>query len=240
MSERLGRFAAVALVPTAVDVGLLLVLRQRLGWILVLSDLTAIAVASLLSYLLHRTMTFRSDPFVRWVRMPAAFVAVAGLAALVDVGVLRGVFAVHGFSSTAALLEAKCVALAAAAVVRLVLYRAVLLGVVRRTLQERVTRPPAPGTLRASVVVPAFEEGARIGSAVVAIRSALETVHADGGLEVVVVDDGSSDGTADTALAAGADQVLVLPVNRGKGAAIRAGVAVARGRTVAFIDADLS
>jgi len=55
-----------------------------------------------------------------------------------------------------------------------------------------------------------------------------------------VVDDGSADGTADAALAAGADQVVVLPVNRGKGAAVRAGVSAARGRTVAFTDADLS
>ena len=40
--------------------------------------------------------------------------------------------------------------------------------------------------------------------------------------------------------AAGADQVLALPVNRGKGAAVRAGMLAARGRTVAFTDADLS
>ncbi len=57
---------------------------------------------------------------------------------------------------------------------------------------------------------------------------------------MVVVDDGSTDGTADAALAAGADQVVVLPGNRGKGAAVRAGVAVARGRTIAFTDADLA
>jgi len=56
----------------------------------------------------------------------------------------------------------------------------------------------------------------------------------------VVVDDGSNDGTAVAARRAEADQVLVLPVNQGKGGAVRAGMLAARGRTLAFTDADLS
>ena len=56
----------------------------------------------------------------------------------------------------------------------------------------------------------------------------------------MVVDDGSGDGTAEAARAAGADQVLVQPANRGKGAAVRAGMLAANGRTVAFTDADLA
>ena len=39
---------------------------------------------------------------------------------------------------------------------------------------------------------------------------------------------------------AGADQVIRQPVNRGKGAAVRAGVLAAQGRTIAFTDAELS
>ena len=70
------------------------------------------------------------------------------------------------------------------------------------------------------------------------IREALGSL--DGGLEIVVVDDGSSDGTADAARRAGADQVIVHDHNRGKGAAVRSGVLAATGRTVAFTDADLS
>jgi putative flippase GtrA len=240
VTGRLRRLALVALVPTLVDVGLLVVLRQWFGWILVVADLTAITVASACSYVLHRAHTFRSDPFVRWVRMPVAFVAVAGLAALVDVAVLRAVFAARGFDTTPALVSAKVVALLAAALVRLVLYRAVLLEAVRQTLHERVPRPTAPGSLRASIVVPALDEAPRIAGTVAAIRDSLADLDADGGVEVIVVDDGSRDGTADAALAGGADQVVVLPENRGKGAAIRAGVAAARGRTVAFTDADLA
>lgn len=110
---------------------------------------------------------------------------------------------------------------------------------VRENLDRRRPRPPAPGAVRLSVVVPAYREP-HIGDAVVAIRAALRDVAADGGLEVVVVDDGSHDGTAERAELAGADVVVRQPVNRGKGAAVRAGVLASSGRTVAFTDADLS
>ena len=56
----------------------------------------------------------------------------------------------------------------------------------------------------------------------------------------MVVDDGSPDLTADAARAAGADQVVVQPRNRGKGAAVRRARPPARGRTIAFTDADLA
>ena len=239
-SGRLRRLALVALVPTVIDIALLVALRQGAGWILVLADLTSIAVASVFSYFLHRTYTLRSDPFVRWVRMPGAFVGVAIVAALVDVLVLRSVFAARGFDTTPALIGAKLVALLVAATVRLVLYRAVLLQSVRHQLHERVPRASPPGVVRATIVIPALDEAARIGGTVAAVREALAEVTDHGGLEVVVADDGSTDGTADAALEAGADQVVVLPVNRGKGAAVRAGVAAARGRTIAFTDADLA
>jgi dolichyl-phosphate beta-glucosyltransferase len=73
---------------------------------------------------------------------------------------------------------------------------------------------------------------------VAAVRSALANV--EGGVELIVVDDGSSDDTAAEARAAGADRVLIHPVNRGKGAAVRTGVLAATGSTIAFTDADLS
>ncbi|HZA86105.1 MAG TPA: GtrA family protein, partial [Acidimicrobiales bacterium] len=114
MKGRIQRFALVALVPTLVDVGLLVLFRQVLDWILVVADLVAIAGASALSYVVHRRVTFRSDPYVRWVEVPVAFVGVAAVAAGVDVLVLRAVFAGTGFTSTVALVEAKVVALAAA------------------------------------------------------------------------------------------------------------------------------
>ena len=226
--------------PTLVDIGLLVVFRQRLGWILVLADLAAIAVASVLSYLLHRLVTFRSDPYVRWVEIPPVFVGVAALAAAVDIAVLRAVFAGTGFSSTTALVEAKLVALVVAGLVRLVGYRWALLGELTWARRVRWARPAPPGDYRLSVVVPAYDEADRVAATVRRLRDGLAGVAVDGGVEIVVVDDGSTDGTADAALAAGATQVVVQPRNRGKGSAVRQGVRAARGRTVAFTDADLS
>jgi len=240
LTGRLRRLAAVSLIPSLVDVGLLVLLRQYWGWVLVAADVVAIAVASVLSYVLHRLVTFRTDPYVRWVRVPLAFAGVAVVAGLLDVAVLRALYAAHGFDTVSGLVAAKLVALAVAAGVRLFAYRALLLVGLTQRRQQRTERPPAPGRLRFSVVVPAYEESGSIAAAVAAIHAALADVAADGGVEVIVVDDGSADGTADAALAGGAEQVVVQPHNRGKGAAVRAGVLAARGRTVAFTDADLS
>ena len=242
LSGRLRRLAILALVPTLVDIGLLVLLRQALGWILVVADLAAIAVASALSYVLHRTVTFRSDPYVRWVR--GARRRSSGWRwwpPLVDVVVLRALFAGTGFASTAALVEAKLVALVAAGLVRA---RRLPLGAVRRADPgPPVALGAAAGARGCCASASSCRPTARPTASATRsrrLRDGLAEVAADGGLEVVVVDDGSDDATADAALAAGADQVVVQPDNRGKGAAVRAGVLAARGRTVAFTDADLA
>lgn len=90
------------------------------------------------------------------------------------------------------------------------------------------------------MIVPAYAEAGRIGAAVAALRDALAPLEADGGFELIVVDDGSGDTTAEEAARAGADEVISLPANRGKGAAVRTGMLAARGRTLAFTDADLA
>lgn len=88
--------------------------------------------------------------------------------------------------------------------------------------------------------MPAYREAERIGATVTRIREELGPLVGVAGLEIVVVDDGSGDGTAEAARTAGADQVVVQPENQGKGAAVRAGVVAATGRAVAFTDADLA
>ncbi len=139
-----------------------------------------------------------------------------------------------------AVLRSAGVALLTGAAVSLLRDRRVAHLRVRFDLGRRVDRPPAPGEVRLSVVVPAFGAEERIGETVRRLHKELASVDEHGGLEIVVVDDGSTDRTAFEAGRAGAEQVVVLPINQGKGAAVRAGMLAARGRTVAFTDADLS
>jgi glycosyltransferase involved in cell wall biosynthesis len=81
-----------------------------------------------------------------------------------------------------------------------------------------------------SVVIPAFNEEAAVGDVVA-------RAVAGGWLEVVVVDDGSTDQTAARAAAAGAS-VVRHPYNKGNGAAVKTGIREARGEFVLLMDAD--
>ena len=82
-----------------------------------------------------------------------------------------------------------------------------------------------------SIIIPAKNEAASIGDVV---SGALEAWP---DAEVIVVDDGSTDGTGDVARAAGAT-VVKHPESLGNGAAVKAGARVAAGEVVAFMDAD--
>lgn len=93
-----------------------------------------------------------------------------------------------------------------------------------------------------SVVIPAYNESARLPPTLARIRE-----HLDAGAEpyeVLVVDDGSHDATAALAESVAAGwphlRVIRLGENRGKGAAVRAGMLAAVGDLRLFSDADLS
>ena len=68
MTRYLRRFAAVGVLVTAIDVGMVLVLRLGTGMPVVAADAIAITVAAVVSYVLHRAFTFTDDPLVRWVQ----------------------------------------------------------------------------------------------------------------------------------------------------------------------------
>ncbi len=97
-----------------------------------------------------------------------------------------------------------------------------------------------PTTL--SIVVPAYNESARIGLTIDAMRAFVASY--DASCELIVVDDGSRDDTAARAasLLAGLPGARVISYrpNRGKGFAVRRGVAASTGDYVLFTDADLS
>ncbi len=93
-------------------------------------------------------------------------------------------------------------------------------------------------TRSVSIVIPAFNEEKRLPATLARVN---EYLRADAWnfAEILVVDDGSADGTAAVAECGGA-RVLRQPVNRGKGAAVRRGMLEARGEWALLTDADLS
>ena len=93
-----------------------------------------------------------------------------------------------------------------------------------------------------SIVIPACNEQGRLPRTIAAVTAWLDQNHPQA--QLILSDDGSSDGTPDLIRAAAqADPRIVAvchPVNRGKGAALREGVRQTSGRAVLFFDADLS
>lgn len=91
-----------------------------------------------------------------------------------------------------------------------------------------------------SVVVPVFNQEASITANLETIRSSV-AAELGAPFELIVVSDGSFDRTQDRALEASGDNVRVIHYDRnlGKGYAVKVGALDARGRYVAYIDADL-
>jgi len=101
--------------------------------------------------------------------------------------------------------------------------------------QVVATDPEDPPDL--SMVIPAYRSAAYIDATVRSLLTAFDELGIRG--EVIVVDDGSDDGTADAVPDLPGVRVVRQPLNAGKGAALRAGMVVARGEVRGFTDADL-
>jgi dolichyl-phosphate beta-glucosyltransferase len=93
-----------------------------------------------------------------------------------------------------------------------------------------------------SVVVPAYNEEARLETTLPHLDRSL--ARRFDSYEIIVVDDGSTDGTASLvegyAADSGSVRLISYPANRGKGHAVKRGVLAASGEHVLFSDADLS
>jgi len=88
-----------------------------------------------------------------------------------------------------------------------------------------------------SLVIPVYNSAGYVRSTVTTIVDAFDDLGITG--EVVVVDDGSADGTLDAVPDLACVRKVALPHNAGKGAALRAGMRVAHGEVRGFTDADL-
>jgi dolichyl-phosphate beta-glucosyltransferase len=98
---------------------------------------------------------------------------------------------------------------------------------------------------RLSVVIPAFNEEGRLPATIARVAAYLAAEGRWQPAEIIVADDGSSDRTIEaaeaTAMPPGVTlRIVRLPHNRGKGAAVRAGVLASAGAQVLISDADLA
>jgi hypothetical protein len=95
---------------------------------------------------------------------------------------------------------------------------------------------PAHGEVELSVVMPCLNEAETLGSCIAKARTAIEAANIAG--EIIVADNGSSDGSQAIAESHGAHVVSVTP--KGYGSALMGGIAAARGKYIVMGDADAS
>ena len=181
------RFALAGVGATVVDVGVAIGLVSA-GLGRLPAGAAALVIAAIVSRILHARYTLRGDQLDRWIRQPPVFATVAIVAgssispsssACPRCGLPGEVRRRGDLGRDPGLSHASCCSGWCAA-----------------------SSPPRCAALcrmgsGVSVVVPAYREEARIADTVARIRSELDVYASD--LEIVVVDDGSPDGTADAA-----------------------------------------
>lgn len=113
-----------------------------------------------------------------------------------------------------------------------------LLLLALRTRPGPPTASSAPGQPRVSMIVPVHNEALRI---VQKIANTVALDYPPDRLEILIVSDGSTDGTVDLVRAHGGDRTILveLPVRAGKAAGLNAGVARATGEIIVFTDASI-
>jgi polyisoprenyl-phosphate glycosyltransferase len=98
--------------------------------------------------------------------------------------------------------------------------------------------PGANTELDVSIILPVYNEVEHLKQEVDRIRAAMDA--SEYSYEIIVVDDGSSDGSGEAAEAIGGLRVIRLLQNRGSGSARKAGTTAARGRVTVWTDVDMT
>lgn len=95
-----------------------------------------------------------------------------------------------------------------------------------------------------SIIIPCYNEAGIIAGTAEGVRTYMSAALADLTYELILIDDGSTDGTRQVLEGLEGDVAQVraihFPANRGRGAAIKAGISASRGDHVICLDADLS
>ena len=97
---------------------------------------------------------------------------------------------------------------------------------------------PPDEELDVTVVLPVFNEQGHLRDEITRIRAALEA--SEYSFEIIVVDDGSTDGSSEQLGEIEGIRLIRFAENRGSGTARRAGTAAAKGRVVVWTDADMT
>lgn len=95
-----------------------------------------------------------------------------------------------------------------------------------------------PGSIAVSVVLPVYNEQAHLQKEIDRISAAMR--QSEFSYEIIVVDDGSTDGSSERLRTIGGIRLVQYAQNRGSGFARRAGSAVARGDVVVWTDVDMT
>lgn len=241
----MARAALACGVSTGADFVALMVLLRVFGTPTWLAAVVGSSLGAVLNYILQRRVVFKSRGEKKRVQLPR-YLAVAGSTVLLSTIVTTAL--IDGLGITDVIARA----IAAAALflgwhyplAKLVFRRG------QRAPSERVARDVSVSRNHGgaimqpylSVIIPAYNESERIPRAIEDIRAVIERWPFP--VEVIVVDDGSSDETA-AVVAACAERIPQLRLvsympNQGKGFAVRTGVLEARGEIVLFMDADNS
>ncbi len=240
MFGQIYRFLIVGLLNTAIDFAvfnlLISVSGIRTGLGLVLINITAVFIAIVNSYILNRTWTFKSRDPNYTTQLPRFLLAsVTGmfintatvwlLPLLLWPGTAPSYLALNGIKLLGAILSASW---------NFISYR----YWVFKKENKAVEFPPyQPGLI--SIIIPAYNEALRLPER---LKSLASTLPSSFPVEIIVVDDGSSDTTAGVTLLISETfpQISCISYarNQGKGKAVRTGMLAARGEFLIFSDAD--